>query len=139
MAFRIGLIEPVPDFVKRPRCRWVYLIDMGLSSHTPAGFCPFCEYAMDAGRCPECGRDVPADRLAKSVRLHRLIRRGKRAAKVVTVLAIVGGLAYGVYHETRPHRWVKYCSTDYLLSLIVPPRANVWNELELRLINGDFT
>ncbi len=31
------------------------------------------------------------------------------------VAAVVGGLGYGVYHETRPHRIVRYYSTDYLL------------------------
>jgi len=28
-------------------------------TYQPIGFCPGCGYKMDAGTCPECGREVP--------------------------------------------------------------------------------
>jgi len=46
---------------------------MSDSLHIPAGFCPHCDYAMNPGICPECGREISEKTLASSARPQRII------------------------------------------------------------------
>ena len=90
---------------------------MEANSHEPAGFCPYCDYATDPGRCTECGREIAENDLCISPRRRRIKRVVQRTCKTLLIAAVLGGIGYGIYHETRPHRWVRYCTTNYLLSI----------------------
>lgn len=57
--------------------------------YRPAGFCPCCGYRVDAGRCPECGRDVK-----RPWRVPPRTYRRWRLAIVLAALALVGGGAW---------------------------------------------
>ena len=83
----------------------------------PAGYCPFCDYPINAGLCPECGEFIPLEKLRMSMRKHRIRHAILRGFKYTIILALVGGLGYGIYHEIQPDRWVRYVSTDYLIDL----------------------
>jgi len=95
-------------------CR--YNSGMEVPSHQPAGFCPYCDYATDPGKCTECGREVTEGNICASPRRQRIKRVVRRTVKALLIAAALGGSGYGIYHETRPHRIVRYYSTDYLLS-----------------------
>lgn len=107
------------------------------SAYKPAGFCPYCDHAIDPGICPECGRNVSEKELVYSQRRQRRRRFALRISKFLFVVALVFGLGYGVYHETRPHRWVRYCSTDYLIAKFTMDFSrHCENEINTRLVNG---
>jgi len=111
---------------------------MSSPEHKPAGFCPHCDYPIDAGLCPECGEFVEAANLLNSSR--RLRRWVTRSLKFLIVVALFGGMGYGVYHEIQPDRWVRYVSTDYLLDLEERDAGNhVKIELDRRYVNGELT
>lgn len=112
---------------------------MSKSSHIPAGFCPRCDYAMDAGRCPECGRDVPPGKLATSARRQRFRRVVVRSVKSIVLLALIGGAGYGIYHETRPDRWVRYCTTNYLFSSRWISQPHIHQEITRRFYDKRLT
>lgn len=103
------------------------------SSHQPAGFCPYCDYATDPGKCTECGQEVTQANICTSPRRQRIKRVVRRIFKTLLIAALLGGVGYGVYHETRPHRIVQYYSTDYLLeqtSVLTHLHAS-WADVEL--------
>jgi len=110
------------------------------SAYKPAGFCPSCDHAIDPGICPECGRNVSEKELVISQRRQRRRRTALRISKFILVVGLVFGLGYGVYHETRPHRWVKYCTNNYLLDLASDesPGRYIIPELRIRILNGEL-
>lgn len=55
------------------------------------------------------------------------------------IIAIAAASGYGIYHETRPDRWVKYCSTDFLISLDWKDHGSARSELESRFFDKQFT
>ncbi len=85
--------------------------------HEPAGFCPICDYAIDPGLCPECGNLVKPDRLRRCRRSVRLKRSFYRAGLAFAVVTLGVSLYWGIRHELQPHRWVRWCSSAYLIDL----------------------
>jgi|GEM_PF-4953155 len=108
---------------------------MSTPERQPAGFCPHCFYPIDAGLCPECGELVEQTKLLDSPRYfrHRLLR----SLKYLLIVALVGGVGYGVYHEIQPDRWVRYVSSEYLIELEAGNAGDhVRFELDRRYVKG---
>lgn len=66
---------------------------MGDTAYRPAGYCPHCGYALDPGRCPECGSTVAGDELDAAP----YGRRGHKLGAVGTGFAIAAVLAPPVW------------------------------------------
>lgn len=77
----------------------------------PSGYCPTCDYRMEAGVCPECGRDVTPRRLRS--RPRGWVRRHLRA--VSFTLAVAAG--FGWFARTNPAIVIPYLPTFYLLGI----------------------
>ncbi len=75
------------------------------STPQPTGFCPQCDYPTNPGRCPECGLDIPADKLLARPEHVRLRRSLTRLLLILLLLSLVSAAYYGnrYYHFIR---WV---------------------------------
>ena len=94
---------------------------------------------MDAGRCPECGSEVSAGQLTQSDRRHRRVRNALKSLRILLVLTLVAGAGWGIHHETRPDRWIRWRTTNSMLSQPFPLWGDVRLELQRRLELGRFS
>lgn len=78
----------------------------------PRGFCPTCHYAMNPGRCPECGTEVSSTQLKRRIVADH--RQHKRNIVLLAVLLIVGIGAPAIYHYFN---WAGLLSNEMLLRL----------------------
>src|SRR5262245_47879750 len=85
---------------------------MPADTRPPAGFCPNCHYAMDPGRCPECGSDVPEHRLVRDTPQTRRRRRIRRVLLLLTMAAILGGGTYAYFKV----KWIRHAPASWLLA-----------------------
>lgn len=79
-------------------------VSPGPPAHKPTGFCPGCGYAIDPGRCPECGREVcrPLKRPPRS-----LAWRCIRWTLVLGLVAIALSQGpYYVLYYLMPREWL---------------------------------
>ncbi len=90
----------------------------------PRGFCPHCDYPIDPGLCPECGKTVAPEKLRSRSRRQRV----RRLAKVVLRLVLVGVLLAGGYRFYQSKLWAPYVP----LSIVLNESQNVdWARAEL--------
>ena len=80
-------------------------------TRTPAGFCPHCGYPIDGGRCPECGREVPAEQL-DTVAGRTRRRRRNRWITLVSIVTVVLGGGSAAYHYVD---WMAVAPTSVLI------------------------
>ncbi len=74
--------------------------------YQPAGFCPRCGYALDPGRCPECGSVVTA----KDMR-PRQARMSKRARRLLFTAGLAFALFVAVGVGFELESWVAACGS----------------------------
>lgn len=108
---------------------------MDAAVNKPLGFCPHCEYPIDAGRCPECGAEVSVgalDRYPASVAKRRIRRR----SLIAVVILLLIGSGYFAYRKVN---WVAIAPTTILLSIQGEFQGEVTQELLRRLALGELS
>lgn len=111
---------------------------MDIDNKPPTGYCPHCDYAMDPGRCPECGKIVPGQSLATIPRYTRKKRRMRRLL-ALSIVCLMLLMAYGAFRYVN---WVRLAPTSLLVSQLdnMPGfgyRAR--EELHRRYLAGDLS
>lgn len=83
----------------------------------PRGFCPYCDYAIDPGLCPECGKTITPAKLRSVSRQHRSRRILRFALRSIVVTALLAGVYWGyqseVWARLIPIRIVTQNSNNY--------------------------
>lgn len=99
-----------------------------LGAFQPAGYCPHCGYRMDPGKCPECGRIVPVEELAKFDPIPR-----RRCLRVTTaaITALVC-LVATVWIMSSTIAWIHHVPTQVLLRFQSQTRDRCTRELQRR-------
>ncbi len=78
----------------------------------PAGYCPNCEYQMNAGVCPECGKHFNTAQLDKTPRTQRRQRR----RRTIGLLTLSIGLLYGGSYLYQSRFWYKWLPFSMLIN-----------------------
>ena len=88
----------------------------------PLGYCPHCAYPMDPGRCPECGQDIPSQRLDARPGRRRRRRRARRV--LALILLFLAGYTVHWMRDSPP-----VCPAIVLL--LLQGDENHWATIEL--------
>ncbi|HPF38246.1 MAG TPA: zinc ribbon domain-containing protein [Phycisphaerae bacterium] len=100
----------------------------------PIGFCPHCDYQLLApGVCPECGGDIPANKVRPRTRRDRRWRRIRRVFIATIALIAVVCLRYAY---SRGYLYRLYTNGMLVDAYLRNPK--VIPEIEQRLINNGF-
>ncbi|HPF38247.1 MAG TPA: hypothetical protein P5081_11195 [Phycisphaerae bacterium] len=105
----------------------------------PTGYCPHCDYALMApGVCPECGVDVPADRMRAPRRWSRVRNAVRRARKPVLTLIIIVSLISAANWAFETGQFYRLYSSETLLARY-PSNRQESAEIARRVMNNAFT
>lgn len=104
-------------------------------AYTPAGYCPRCRYAMDPGKCPECGTVVTADQLVREPNRVASWRRMRRAV----ILALIAVVALGGYCLYREGTWLTWLPNSLLLRFERSDWPRAHREILARYRAGKFS
>lgn len=101
--------------------------------HEPNGFCPTCDYPMDPGTCPECGRQVTQETLVTDPRSIRRRARRRGTALVLASIVIIGS---ATWTYLRPDVWLAHVPTAWLLAVQGDGTDRASRELGRRIVAG---
>jgi hypothetical protein len=100
----------------------------------PAVYCPNCGYAIDPGRCPECGAVVAAGALLPEPTRVTLRRHLRSVLKITAALAfLVGALA--LYQLD----WPAWLPNSVVLNFAYADWGRMDREIRRRHLNSSFT
>ena len=105
------------------------------ATYKPAGYCPRCGYALDPGKCPECGTVVMAEQLAS--RPPRISLRPY--VRLVLLLGFIGLSCYCCYRYYRDGDWLPRASNDVLLKYARSNWEPADREIRKRCAAGRFS
>lgn len=100
----------------------------------PSGFCPYCSYPMDPGRCPECGVRVTPENLALQPKPSQA-----GTIRLVIVLLLIAGAIGGGYYSYHHTSWVEHVSISNLLWLYDWGEPRAMAEIVHRVDDGNLT
>jgi len=80
---------------------------VGTEPEQPAGYCPNCEYPMNAVVCPECGKHFEAADLDQTPRTQRNRRRRRVAGLLVLSIGLLYGGSY-LYQSRVWYQWLPF-------------------------------
>ena len=110
--------------------------DMRQTENSPAGLCPHCQYPMDPGRCPECGKAVAdAELLTATGQMKR--RKHRRRVCMAILLALAAASCWIIY--ATPSRWICYVPSRALLPFCTNGYSPTGRELLYRYQTGQLS